>query len=172
MHRTFELRSTSSGDDSDCSKGDTRVLALVRHTRLVALSHPRKPPFIYVCPIPHATFSLLNTPCILETHPQFSDRRLPNRICRPGCKSSEGVTRVCDSSCSGDNPLLHTRGCNDDTFGVNCRTCYTSMAAAKHAESFGTEAIMCDTLEYASADGSFSHTGSNRQQNRRWLSVV
>eukprot|EP00904_Undaria_pinnatifida_P002830 jgi/Undpi1/12548/HiC_scaffold_6.g02217.m1 len=99
-------------------------------------------------------------------------RRLPNRICRPGCKSSEGVTRVCDSSCSGDNPLLHTRGCNDDTFGVNCRTCYTSMAAAKHAESFGTEAIMCDTLEYASADGSFSHTGSNRQQNRRWLSVA
>ena len=43
-------------------------------------------------------------------------------------------------------------------------------ADAKEAESFGNEAIMCDTLEYTSADSSFSRPGADRQQNRRWLS--
>lgn len=117
-------------------------------------------------------FPFLVTPWALEIYPQWSDRGLANSGCDGGCTSSEGIIRVCDPVCSDENPLHDTRGCDDDAFGENCRTCYTNMAAAKDAESSGNEAIMCDTLEYASADASFGQTGPSRQQNRRRLSDV
>lgn len=123
----------------------------------------------------HAVFSPVDhpIPCVLQTHRQLSDRHSTKNGCDSDyCRSSEGVIRVCDSVCSDDDPLYDTRGCGDNTFGEGCRTCYTSMAAAKDAESFGNEAVMCDTLEYASADASFGQTGSDRRQKRRRLSDV
>lgn len=103
-------------------------------------------------------------------HRRCSDRRSTASGCDADCRSGQGVIRVCDSACSDDDPLHDTRGCSDGTFGENCRVCYTDMAAAKDAESAGNEAIMCDTLEYASADGSFGQAGPDWQQNRRRLS--
>ena len=107
-------------------------------------------------------FLLLPTSCAHGT-PQCSHRRLKNRGCASGCKSTEGVIRVCDTICSEDNPLYTTHGCEDDTFGKNCRTCYTSMAAAKDADAAGNDAIMCDTLEYVTGDGN----GSAAMQDKK-----
>eukprot|EP00904_Undaria_pinnatifida_P009852 jgi/Undpi1/5998/HiC_scaffold_2.g01272.m1 len=41
--------------------------------------------------------------------------------CDSDCKSSEGAIRVCDTIRSEDHPLYDTKGCDDDTFGKNCR---------------------------------------------------
>ena len=88
---------------------------------------------------------------------------MKSRGCASGCKSSDGAIRVCDTICSEDNPLYDTKGCNDDTYGKNCRTCYTSMAAAKEADALGHDAIMCDTLEYVTGDGN----GSAAMQDKK-----
>lgn len=102
-------------------------------------------------------------PCALGTFPRWPDRRLQHRGCSSNCKSGKGVIRVCDSVCTDDNPLYDTQGCGDDTFGENCRTCYTDMAAAKDADAAGNDAIMCDTLEYVTSDGN----GSAAVQDRK-----
>ena len=93
----------------------------------------------------------------------YTVRVYPCSGCAPGCKSGDGVIRVCDSICTGDNALYDTQGCDDDTFGKNCRTCYTNMAAAKDADALGHDAIMCDTLEYVTGDGN----GSAAMQDKK-----
>lgn len=101
---------------------------------------------------------------------------MKSRGCASGCKSSGGIIRVCDSVCSDDNPLHHTQGCDDDTFGKNCRTCYTDMAAAE-ADSAGNDAVMCDTLEYVTGDiekevAAAAMGAPNEKQSRRRLSAA
>lgn len=96
---------------------------------------------------------------------------MKSRGCASDCKSGEGVVRVCDSICSDDNPLHLTRGCDDDTFGKNCRTCYTDSAAAD-ADASGHESVMCSTLEDSNSEirtevAAAAMKGQNDQSRRR-----
>eukprot|EP00904_Undaria_pinnatifida_P009850 jgi/Undpi1/5996/HiC_scaffold_2.g01270.m1 len=45
----------------------------------------------------------------------------PHEAIVPGSDDCEGAIRVCDTICSEDHPLYDTKGCDDDTFGKNCR---------------------------------------------------
>lgn len=79
---------------------------------------------------------------------------------RSGCEATchangDNTGRICDPSCSEDNPVYGKRGCGtrNGRYGPNCRTCYFNFEMAHERQANGRPVVMCDTLSPSTVYG-------------------